>query len=1126
MDRPSLNHSYRLVWSYEQDGWVAVPETAKGRGKSSLRLLVSALLLAPVLALSGPTGGNVTSGSAAINQSGTVTSINQSSQRAAINWQGFSVKANETVNFNQPNASAVTLNRVIGNERSVIDGALNANGQVFLVNSNGVLFTKGSSVNVGGLVASTRNISDANFNAGKNVFEGSGTGSVVNQGTITAKDGGYVALLGNSVSNQGVISATKGTVAMAAGDKVTLNFNGDSLISVTLDEGTLNALVENKQAIYADGGTVLLTAKAADELLSSLVNNSGIIRARSIGDLTGKIELNALGGTTQVDGTLDASAPTTGNGGFIETSGDHVKVADSANILTRSERGSNGTWLVDPVDFTIAATGGDMTGAFLGNYLNTQGNYEVKSVAGAKDGNGDINVNDVVTWGSANTLTLTAVRDVNINNAININGAAGKLVLTTGRDYNIRTPASYSGTVLDANGKPVPKQDTSGGVYGSVNFNNTANRNGLVINGKTYTLIHSMAQWDALDGVGSDTTFDTVSGNYAIARNLEAGGTSYSIAPVYFFAGTLTGLGHTVNKFTVDNTEFSAGFIGDGASNGPVTVRDLGMTNIGFTRLAEGSNYYGAILGDSTAILKNVYSTGTISGGLAGGLAGRATMISSSFSSVNLTGFGGGLVESISAGPTTPGGIVNSHSTGNVTLTLATSGSGGSAGGLARGVGCAMCVVTNSYATGNVSVIPAPTLNPGPRADRASPVGGLIGGFGGVLLADSFATGNVTGGSLVGGLIGSVSGPGTNGTLVARNLYATGNVNAIYNASGLLNLYIGGLFGAVNQNVPPSGVSRVVISDVFATGNVAVPLGGQAIGGLIGTLGYSTTAGLPATTNSITNSYATGNVNVGLVPGETSNGTGGLIGQVFSSTLTNVHADGNVTGDRLVGGLTGNATNSLIQNSYATGSATALGNTLGVPNAAGGLTGGLNNSATSNVFYDSTRNSSGIGVNFNNSPGQTVTGLSSSQIGDIKFYVDRSIGQVLADRSAAAATAAAAAAAEAARVAAAEAARAAAAEAARAAAAQETARVTAAAAASRQAATGAAGTIVAQTFKPTDPAQSTAQVTATTSPGRSLDQNIVVAKPRSFSANVRQIEVDGQVYQIEEEGGEKTQERK
>jgi len=490
--------------------------------RTQLCLAISAMLVpvwsfaAPVV---GPNGG-VSSGTATIVQNGAVTDINQSSNKAVINWQSFSTSPNETVNFNQPNAASITLNRVIGNEQSVLQGALNATGKVFLVNPNGVLISTGATVNTGGFLASTLNISDDDFNKGNYTFKGNGSNaSVTNLGTITVTDGGYVVLMGHLVSNQGAIVATKGSVSLNAGNKVTLNFNGNSLLSVTIDEGALNALVENKQAIYADGGQVILTAKAADELLGSQVNNTGIVQAQTIDDLKGTIEIYAHGGTANIAGKLDASAPITGDGGFIETSGDRVKIADSAQILTRSAMGKNGKWLVDPVDFTIAASGGDMTGAFLSNYLNTQGDYEVKSVAGSKNGNGDIHVNDAIRWGSDNRLTLTAQRDININNAITLDGAGGGLTLNYGGDYYIRTKASYSGTVLDANGKPVAKEDTSGGVYGSITFNNTANKNGLVINGNTYTLIHSMAELDALDKAnGVTNTYDGGTSIFATIR--------------------------------------------------------------------------------------------------------------------------------------------------------------------------------------------------------------------------------------------------------------------------------------------------------------------------------------------------------------------------------------------------------------------------------------------------------------------------------------------------------------------------------------------------------------------------------------------------------------------------------
>ena len=292
---------------------------------------IGALMLLPRPALAGPTGGTVVAGSAAIQQSGTTTNINQSSNSAIINWQGFSIGARETVNFNQPSASSATLNRVIGNETSVIDGALNANGQVFIVNSAGVLFGKGSQVNVGGLVASTLDISNANFMAGQTTCSPAvPTASVINRAPSMQAPAVMSRCSARRCRNDGVISAKLGTVAMASGQKITLNFGGNSLVDVTIDKGTLNALVENKRAIIANGGQVIMTAKAADEVLSAQVNNSGVIQARTMAALTGggsgtrvvhkgKIKLLAQGGTVNVSGKLDASAPKGGDGGFIET---------------------------------------------------------------------------------------------------------------------------------------------------------------------------------------------------------------------------------------------------------------------------------------------------------------------------------------------------------------------------------------------------------------------------------------------------------------------------------------------------------------------------------------------------------------------------------------------------------------------------------------------------------------------------------------------------------------------------------------------------------------------------------------------------------------------------------------
>src|SRR5581483_658248 len=195
-----------------------------GRALKPLRAVVLAIALGGSHVCSvhaGPTGGTVVAGQGTINQTGGTTTVQQQSQSLSLNWQGFSVAPTETVQFVQPSTTAIALNRVIGNDASQIYGHLTANGQVFLINPNGVLFAPSAQVNVGGLVASSLNISDADFLAGNYKFQtGSSSSStspapasVINQGTIAASAGGSVALLGGQVSNQGTITAQLGTVA-------------------------------------------------------------------------------------------------------------------------------------------------------------------------------------------------------------------------------------------------------------------------------------------------------------------------------------------------------------------------------------------------------------------------------------------------------------------------------------------------------------------------------------------------------------------------------------------------------------------------------------------------------------------------------------------------------------------------------------------------------------------------------------------------------------------------------------------------------------------------------------------------------------------------------------------------
>ncbi|MCH1993936.1 filamentous hemagglutinin N-terminal domain-containing protein, partial [Achromobacter xylosoxidans] len=329
-----------------------------------------------------PTGGNVVAGGATINDRGNGTlDINQSTGKAIINWKDFSIGANETVNFRQPGSNSITLNRVVGNDPSAIFGRLNANGTVMLVNPNGVLFGKGARIDVGGLVATTANISDKDFLAGKYKFDkpsSKANAMIVNEGTISIKDSGLAVLVAPAVRNSGVIEAKLGRVALAGAKTVTVDFHGDGLLSFDAtstvnelprdaDGKPVSALVTNAGVIRADGGTVLMTARAVKGVIDNVVNTDGIVSAKAVGTQNGKIVLSGGdAGTVNVAGTVEATGANAGErGGKVVVTGEHVNVARSAAIDVSGAAGGGeialGSQGVAPDDGSAAFSGKSST---------------------------------------------------------------------------------------------------------------------------------------------------------------------------------------------------------------------------------------------------------------------------------------------------------------------------------------------------------------------------------------------------------------------------------------------------------------------------------------------------------------------------------------------------------------------------------------------------------------------------------------------------------------------------------------------------------------------------------------------------------------------------------------------
>ena len=432
-----------------------------------------------------PEGGQVAAGQAAITTAGSTMTIAQQTAQAIINWQNFGIGSGEAVHINQPNSQAMLLNRVIGSNPSEIFGQLTANGQVILVNPNGVFFRPGSSVDVGGLTASTLNIANEDFLKGQLRFAGDSQNPVINAGSINAQNG-YVNLLAKEVVNEGIIAAQTGSVNLAAGSGMSLDYNGDGKMTVAVTDGAYQSAVANKKLIQADGGLVVMTASGKDALMDSAVNNSGMIQANTLGEATGQISLtgdniattgtisadggsNGHGGTikiianhkTAVDGQLSAQGgQLAGDGGFIETSGDIVRIGEHSSIQANAPQGKAGQWLIDPVNITISNNGGDgldgtnintdtLTNALQGTSvtLNTD---RAGNDAGTITVNGEISVENSV----GTTLTLKANKAININadislpnltlettdadssinNRANINIGDGTLNITTGKN--------------------------------------------------------------------------------------------------------------------------------------------------------------------------------------------------------------------------------------------------------------------------------------------------------------------------------------------------------------------------------------------------------------------------------------------------------------------------------------------------------------------------------------------------------------------------------------------------------------------------------------------------------------------------------------------------------------------
>ena len=763
-----MNKTYRLVFNEITGAWIAVAEHVKSKGKrsaSAVMLSAASLLLTPVIHASGPaapppaatqlpTGGQVSAGQAIIRQTtGTnsaVMNIDQSTQRAAINWGTFNLGTAATVNFNQPSAKSITLNRVNDSNPSQIFGKINAPGTVWLMNPNGVYFGASSSVDVGSFAATTHRMGDADFMAGKTTFDRNGAlGSVVNDGEIKAKLDGYIALMAPEVRNQGVVIANRGTVVLAAGEAITLDFDAASKLSgITVRASDMATLIENKHAIETPDGQIILSAQSANQLRQGVVRNSGSLLANA--------GVNTI----------------TRKGGRILLEGDGITLSSTSKIETKGEQGG-GTVLV----------GGDWQGSN-GVYQAQKVTMETgASIDASATQNGD--GGKVVLWSDIHDAkSVTAAYGTIKAEGGALGGDGGQIetsgyqLITDGSSVTAEAPKGRAGHwLLD------PYDYTlSGFSFGSTNVTiSTETNSSTTISGSTAggssSATGNININGAVTGTGGSLTLIAAggvqgSGNISMTGGTltvnQVGNTSYSGVISGTAAFIKTGTGNLTltgqSTFSGGTTVNAGALILGGTENGSGTVRGAVTVNSGGLLNYSANNSFGYNSGSSVNSL-TINDGGTVGGAnfsqhffnsFALNMSGTGSLILSGSNGQN--DIQGATITVASGSPTISGNYLNvrdgglnfniTGSTANLTVSAPVQDRSGNATSAVTksGAGTLTFVASNTYTGGT-------TINAGTLAFST--------------------TGNITHSGVIAGSAGAMSklGSGTV-TLSATNTYS------------------------------------------------------------------------------------------------------------------------------------------------------------------------------------------------------------------------------------------------------------------------------------------------------------------------------------------------------------------
>ncbi|UYK77771.1 filamentous hemagglutinin N-terminal domain-containing protein [Xanthomonas sacchari] len=897
-----MNRIYRLVFNRHLGVLQVASEVATGHasatGTGAARLAAPLLPFALACALAAPAhASGVPSLSSAtgatVSQNGGTLQIDQNAAKAVLNWNSFNVGKDASVVFVQPSSSAVALNLIDASRgASVIDGSLRANGNVFLINSAGILFGNHAQVNVGGLVASSLGLA-GNDDDGYLLARGDhGAASVVNQGSIRAGNGGSVNLVGNHVANRGSISADGGAIRLLSADQVKVTMDAAGAIGMQMVAAAgqsvdgAAAAVENSGTLRANGGQILLQAGSTG-LSQLLVNNTGALEATGIDTSGGSVRLVGSGGDVASSGRIDVSgthggsvqllsdgavnvagridARGTAAGGSIRIGGGYqggeqlqhasaATVADGALLDASATGQGNGGSIVVWSDGHTAVHGAlraNAAGSGSGGLLETSGHtVDFSGIAVGAKGAGP---GSAGTWlVDPEDLTVDSAAASTISGALN--GGTNVTLLTS--STNASGPGTVSNGSGDINvnaaigwsGNSTLTLDAYHSIYLNAAVTATGNTAGLVLNYGGYTdngTVGGTGDYYVNTPVSLGGAHASLAINgqaYTLIHSLADAATYFNSPGAYALAQDIDLAGVTRSSALVSSFQSKLAGLGHSINNLTISgasgyVGLFGTTSsnslirdvhLGNVSIS-GGYYVGGLVGYGQGAIKNVTVDGSVTGS-SGGVGG-------------LAGYNLGLIDN---------GVFNGSVNGQNTV-------GGVAG---NNVGA---TIRNSHSTGSVT-------------GSSSNTGGLVGYNDGGSLTNTYSTSTVSGTSSVGGLVGTNQNAGS-----IKNSYATGSVTG---SSSM----VGGLVGMNYQST---------IANTYATGSVTAT---ASVGGLVG---VNNAGGASVSSSSVSNSYATG-----AVISTNNNNVGGLIG-ANSGSVSNASWDVDSTGqaNAISSGGGGSATN-------------------------------------------------------------------------------------------------------------------------------------------------------------------------------------------------------------------------